>query len=469
MDRRIVEFTELLRSHGVRVSMAEHLDAFRALAVLGLASPETVRDALRATLVKRESDFAAFDDLFDSHFLGASRLARGSTEQMLAEMQLSGGQLDDLVRLLDETLDRLGIRLSELARALLAGDAGRLSWRLTEAIGPVGPGESTRPFDEDRRIHAAAQRVGADSVEAELDTVLRALHDAGLEEDLAAVLRELVQRRRRELRELLRRAVRLAVDARDPAARERRQLSELREKSFYYLTEEEIRRMQNAVTRLAQRLKDAVTVRRRRARRGKLDVKATVRSNLQCGGVPFRLRFSRRPIEKPQVVVLCDVSDSVRNVARFMLQFVYCLQDLYARVRSFVFVSEIGEATRLFADCSIGEAIDQTLKGSVVNVFAHSDFGRAFSDFHGRHLDVLDKRTTVLVLGDARSNYNAPREWALEEMRRRAKRIIWLNPESRLTWGLGDSEMDRYLPHCDVAEECRNLKQLCRVIDILVE
>lgn len=466
MDRNVVEFTDLLRSHGIRVSLAEHLDAFRALEVVGLGDPEGVRDALRATMVKRESDAAAFEDLFDLHFYGAGRLARQGTEDLMREMQLSGADLEDLLAALAEALAALGVELSDTARALLAGDAGRLHLRLAEAL---GAGEIARPFDEERHIHAAAQKLGVASVEAELDALLRALERADLEPGLAGALRELLQRRRREIGELVRRTVRLAVDAHDPDARARRQLSELREKSFYYLSEEEIRRMQNAVTRLAQRLKDAVTVRRRRARRGKLDVKATMRSNLQCGGVPFRLRFSRRPVEKPQVVVLCDVSDSVRNVARFMLQFVYSLQDLYSKVRSFVFVSETAEATRLFADCTIGEAIDRALKGAVVNVFAHSDFGRAFSDFYRRHLDALNRKTTVIVLGDARSNYNAPQEWVLEEMRRRAKRVIWLNPENRLTWGLGDSEMDRYLPHCDVAEECRNLRQLCNAIDIIVQ
>jgi uncharacterized protein with von Willebrand factor type A (vWA) domain len=158
----------------------------------------------------------------------------------------------------------------------------------------------------------------------------------------------------------------------------------------------------------------------------------------------------------------------VRNVSRFMLQFVYSVQDLYARVRSFIFVADLGEVTRLFEDNEIHSAIDLSLRGHIINIYAHSDFGRAFRSFHREYLASINKRTTVIVLGDARNNYNLPHEWVLREVRQRAKQVIWLNPESRLTWGFGDSEMDRYAPYCDLVEECRNLNQLYRVIDKLV-
>jgi uncharacterized protein with von Willebrand factor type A (vWA) domain len=151
-----------------------------------------------------------------------------------------------------------------------------------------------------------------------------------------------------------------------------------------------------------------------------------------------------------------------------MLQFMYSLQDLYSKVRSFVFVSELGEITHLFEENDIHQAIDLALRGNVINVYAHSDFGRAFRTFHREHLGTLNRHTTVLILGDARNNYNAAHEWALKDIQRKAKQVVWLNPESRMTWGFGDSEMDRYGPYCTFLEECRNLNQLYRVIDRLV-
>jgi uncharacterized protein with von Willebrand factor type A (vWA) domain len=167
-------------------------------------------------------------------------------------------------------------------------------------------------------------------------------------------------------------------------------------------------------------------------------------------------------------MVLCDVSDSVRNVSRFMLQFVYALQDLYSKVRSFIFVADIGEVTQLFAEYDANQALEEALHGNLINVYAHSDFGRAFRGFHRDHLAAVNKRTTVIILGDARNNYNLPHEWVLRDVQQRAKQVIWLNPENRMTWGFGDSEMDRYAPFCSIVEECRNLNQLYRVIDRLV-
>jgi len=265
-----------------------------------------------------------------------------------------------------------------------------------------------------------------------------------------------IDRRLQELQEMIRRYVRGEMEKRDVTQRDALRMQALAEKSFYYLSEDEIRRMKEAVTKLAQRLKNVLAVKRRSARRGKFDVKDTLRTNLQYGGVPFKVQFDKRKRVKPQVVVLCDVSDSVRNVSRFMLQFVYSLQDLYSKVRSFIFVADIGEITKLFEENEIHQAIDQAIRGNVINVYAHSDFGRAFRLFHRDHLPAITRHTTVIILGDARNNYNLAHEWVLKEIKQRAKQLIWLNPENRMTWGFGDSEMDRYLPHCDIVEECRN-------------
>jgi uncharacterized protein with von Willebrand factor type A (vWA) domain len=167
------------------------------------------------------------------------------------------------------------------------------------------------------------------------------------------------------------------------------------------------------------------------------------------------------------VVILCDISDSVLNASRFMLQFVYSIQDLYSKVRSFVFVSDLGEVTQLFEEHDIHKAIEMALGGNVIDVYSHSNFGRAFELFYKEHFSTITTKTTVLIIGDGRNNYNRPNEWVLREIQQKAKQLIWLNPENRMTWGVGDSEMPRYTPYCDVAEECRNLGQLYNVIEAI--
>ncbi|MBI4515888.1 MAG: VWA domain-containing protein [Deltaproteobacteria bacterium] len=468
MEEKIIEFAALLRQNGLRVSMAEHMDTFHALQLVGVENRRIFKDTLRATMVKRSVDAPAFDELFELYFTGLGEIIKGSAEATQGALSLSSAQLQALMEQLSQMLQEMGIELSELARALLSNDTGQLEKMLREAARQAEVGQIERAFQEGRYAHSLAQQLGLGDLAQEIDGLRRQLAQAGLDPERAEQLQRFLERRLQDLSEIIKRAVRAELAKRDPTQRDSERMRSLAEKSFYYLSEDEIRRMKEAVTKLAQRLKNVVAIRRSRAKRGKFDLKDTLRKNLQYGGVPFKIQFDRRVRDKPQVVILCDVSDSVRNVSRFMLQFVYSLQDLYSRVRSFIFVSEIGEITHLFEEQEINEAIDQALTGNIINVFAHSDFGRAFRGFHRDYLGCVNNKTTVIILGDARNNYNLPHEWVLKDVRGRAKQVIWLNPENRMTWGFGDSEMDRYLPHCDLVEECRNLNQLYKVIDRLV-
>jgi len=466
MDGKVVEFTALLRRNGVRVSLAETMDAFRALDAIGLSDRDTVRAALRTTAVKRSVDVPTFDRLFDLYFSGLGEAIREVTAATQAALGLDEDDFERFLQQLEELLREQGIEMSPLAQALLRADAGRLEQMMRDAARQARLDQIEHGFQEGRFTHALAAALGLGELGAEMERLRRDL--AGAAPDVARKLDEYLARRLRDLQDLMKAMVRQELDRQDVQRQDRQGLQSLAEKSFFYLTEDEIKRMDEAVRKLAQRLRNVVAVRRRRAKRGRFDSSATLRRNLQYGGVPFRIVFDRKRKDKPQVMVLCDVSDSVRNVSRFMLQFVYALQDLYSKVRSFIFVAEIGEVTQLFTEYDANQALDEALHGNLINVYAHSDFGRAFRSFHRDHLAAVNKRTTVIVLGDARNNYNLPHEWVLKDVQQRAKQVIWLNPENRMTWGFGDSEMDRYAPYCGIVEECRNLNQLYRVIDRLV-
>jgi len=468
MDRKITAFTRLLRENGLRVSIAEELDAFRSLQCVGLAERDVTRAALRSAMVKRPADIPTYDELFDLFFSGLGAVIREATLATREALSLAEGDIDLVMEQIGELLRDADLDLSELALALLRDDRVTLQRMLEEAARRSHVAEIRQAFQEGRYSHQMAEHLGLGRVSAELEALESALTGRGIPRATAEMLARFLHRRRRDLADMLKRTVRLELQKHDASLRKSARVQALAEKSFYYLSEAEIQCMKEAVAKLARRLRNVVVIRRRRAKRGKFDIKRTLRQNLQFGGVPFRVRFDRRVRDKPKVVVLCDVSDSVRNVSRFMLQFVYSLQDLYSRVRSYIFVSEVGEITRLFEENEINRALDMALAGDIINVYTHSDFGRAFRIFRRDHLRAVDKRTTVIILGDGRNNYNAPHEWVLKTIRSRAKQLIWLNPESRLTWGFGDSEMDRYGLFCDVVEECRNLNQLYRVVDRLV-
>src|SRR2546428_11531189 len=236
------------------------------------------------------------------------------------------------------------------------------------------------------------------------------------------------------------------------------------DKPLFALTPDEIAQMKNVVARLARKIKDALAMRQRQEHKGRLDSRRTTRKSLQYGGVPMELFLKRRHREKPKLITICDVSDSVRNASRFMLQLLWSLQEGFSRVRSYVFVSEIAEVTQAFGTYPVQRALDWALKGAPVDYHCRSDFGYAFSQFVRNELDTLDRKTTILLLGDARNNYNDAQAWALRMIRERVKGIIWLNPEGQWGAGVGDSVMPPYAPSCDLVRECRTIAQICDVV-----
>lgn len=463
MEERIIEFTNVLRRNGVRVSLAENMDAFRALDCVGVADPLLFRHALRATLVKRGSDIQSFEELFDFFFLGIGQAIDALDRRIMAELGLSPKQFQELLEKIERLLKEMEGDLSELSRALLTANRGELERLLREAV----QREAESGFNDGLRFTPYMRvggRLGLDRAQSEIErfkALLQTLGETG--EELPTVVRYLDERIRdlnRLLREIIQQEQRKRGVERDYSTR-----GSLADKSFAFYTEDDIRRMNEAVARLAQRLKNRLSVRRKKSVRGRFNVKETLRKNLRYGGVPFDIRLDRRKKTKPQIMILCDISDSVLNASRFMLQFVYSVQDLYTKVRSFVFVSELGEVTQLFAENDINHAVERALKGEVIDVFSHSNFGRAFEIFYRNYFPAVNAKTTVLIIGDGRNNYNRPSDWVLREVQQKAKQLIWLNPESRMTWGVGDSEMPRYAPRCDVAEECRNINQLYKIVE----
>jgi hypothetical protein len=388
---------------------------------------------------------------------------------MMEELGFSPEQYQEMIEQIQQLLQRMEGELSDLTKALLTANRGELERLFREAARQEIETGSLEGFRFTPYMRLGA-RLELDQVQKEIEHfkgLLRMLGESGPNgEDLSNILRYLDERLR-DLNRLLREVIQQEQRKQGHEPRDSSARSSLADKSFAFYTEDDIRRMNDAVNQLAQRLKNRLSVRRKRAARGRFDVKETLRKNLQYGGVPFEIMLDRRKKTKPQVMVLCDISDSVLNASRFMLQFVYSIQDLYAKVRSFVFVSDIGEVTKLFEDNEINRAVEAALKGDVIDVFSHSNFGRAFEMFHKHYFAAVDSKTTVLIIGDGRNNYNRPNDWVLREIQRKAKQLIWLNPESRMTWGVGDSEMPRYAPHCHVAEECRSISQLYKIVDLI--
>ncbi|MBW1684094.1 MAG: VWA domain-containing protein [Deltaproteobacteria bacterium] len=472
MQKKILEFANILRKSGIRVSTAEALDAFGALEELSIEDRGIFKNALRSTMVKRGEEIPTYDQLFDlfwSGFYDNLREAFGESAEGLADM---GMDLEDLLRRIAEALGSLEGEfgdLSELARALLTADLSLMEQLIREAAEQAGVERIENFLQVGFFSRRMLEQMNFEGAVDQLREFAARLEAAGLSPEEAEALRDLIERLMQAARRSVRAFTERELQKQNHDYMEKFRRETLLEKSFYHLTEEEIRKMREVVERLAQRIKNILSIRRRRLKRGKLDLHQTLRRNMSHGGIPFEVIFKQRKKDRPKLVILCDVSSSVANVSRFMMQFVYSLQEAFTKIRSFVFVAELGEVTQLFQESDINQSIEKALDGGdTINVYTRSNFGYAFDYFWKNYLSAVDKKTTVLILGDARNNYNDPRAWCLRDIHIKAKNVVWLNPESPSAWGFGDSVMNRYLPFIDIAEECRNLRQLSSMIDRLV-
>ena len=245
-------------------------------------------------------------------------------------------------------------------------------------------------------------------------------------------------------------------------------LERLGEIHFASLTQKEVAGMREAIDELVRKLKDTISRRSTAKNRGVLDVKKTLRRVAGFQGIPVELFFRNRPPRKAKIVTLCDVSGSVWSAARFMLNMLYSLQGCFTQVRSFVFVAGLDEVTGIFKDLEINQAIDKVLKEANIEYNAATDYGLTFRQFKKDYMDILNKKTSLIIIGDGRSNYSNPEEHILDEMRERCRRVIWLNPETQYFWFTGDSEMRTYQACCNEVRPCQNLNQLLEFIQSLV-
>ena len=345
MQKKILEFTNILRKSGIRVSTAEAIDAFEALDELSIDQREIFRDALRTTMVKRGEEVSTFDELFDLFWSGFYDSLRDAFGEATGGLESLDMDLDELLRRIAEALQGMDGDpgdLSELAQALLTADLSQLEQMIREAARQAGVERIENFLQVGFFSRRTLEQMDLDGAGDQLRELAARLEAAGLSPQDAAALRNLIEKLMEAARRSVRAFTERELQQQNHEYMEKFRRETLLEKSFYHLTEDEIRRMREVVERLAQKIKNILSIRRRREKRGKLDLHQTLRRNMSHGGIPFELIFKQRKKDRPKLVILCDVSSSVANVSRFMLQFVYSLQDAFTKIRSYVF--EIGRA-----------------------------------------------------------------------------------------------------------------------------
>lgn len=448
---RLLSFTDALRRAGVPVAISDQTDGLRALAHVPMIDRDAFRAALSATMIKTRAHQGVFDQLFDLYF------GTGRGPEAIAAA-------DDEADLPDDP----DAFLRELTDALLRGDDDairRLARLAVAAFGRVETERSGSPYFEYRVYRVV-----------DLDELLARLMREISERDAIGSLEERLwqdefQARLDRFRGQVTGEVRRRLAEHRGADQVARSLTPPLPEDLDLLraTRDEVRELKRAVTPLARRLATRLAMKRKHARRGRLDVRRTVRASLSTGGVPFDTRFKHRARTRPELYLVCDISGSVSAFARFTLMLVHAFQAQFSKVRSFVFVDALDEVTDTLGREDFVAAIDRLSEtADVVRFDGHSDYGHSLEEFWQRCGQDLSRRASVLILGDARTNYRDPASWVLKEIKSRAKRVYWLNPEPKRHWGTGDSVADEYARYCDQMIEVRNLRQLQAFIERVI-
>ena len=493
-------FVAELRQAGLPVSVAEEADAAEAVGHLPLEDRQAIKFALGATLVKSANHWRAFDTAFEIYFSMRGPQFSVSEDDVLpgAELAPPGGEGADRApsasgSFAPVTPEQIA---AMLFRALHDGDQVLLGALARLAVARFAGMEAGRPVGGTYYLYRTLRNLDLDGVLARLVAEARALAGGGempdaarddqspgglvlrgrrpgqltaleerlLEDEYRARISELKKEIEAEIRRRLvadRGAEALARSVRKPLPEDI---------EFMHATRDELEAMRKAIQPLTRKLATRLARKRRHLRRGALDFRATMRHSLSYGGVPVEPKFKHPKQAKPEIWVIADVSGSVAAFARFTLHLVHAIASQFSKVRSFVFIDGIDEVTGIFDRSeTVAEAVHRVnLEADVVWVDGHSDYGHALSVFYERWGNEIGPKASILLLGDARNNYHASQAWVVRELRNRARRVYWLNPEPRSYWGSGDSILEQYAQYCDAAYECRSLRQLEAFVEHLV-
>jgi uncharacterized protein with von Willebrand factor type A (vWA) domain len=484
MDQRIVEFIAGLRAAGVRISIAESQDAFEAARNMGILNQQNFHDSLKATLVKEVHDQPVFEDLFTLYFGNdepplmnlmdglspeEKELLQQALRAMLEQMRQQGQESQSDRRQRRQPSSAQVDNLMQLLLAMLQGQ--NLSQeKLDQAGQQAGLDNATHPYErrwvEQRMMRQLGMRL-LDQLMQKLPELLQRL---GMGQQAVEQLMDDMEANRDALAEQIARHVGSTVARQrvEEEAERRDQVDDIMDYPFDRLTEQEAELLRQEIRRLVAQLRSRAALRRKRNKSGMLDPKKTIRANLRYGGVPLELKYKSRHL-KPKLVLICDLSTSMRNVVSFLLRMVYELQDQVSSTHSFGFVSDLGSISEDFAEHPPDRAIEVVLARPDLQPGHYStDLGNSLNTLSNRFASTIDHRTIVIFVGDGRNNYRNPRLDIMEQIKRRCKRVIWLNPEHPRQWGTDDSDMLAYLPFASAVHRVSNMGELATAVDKLL-
>ncbi len=459
MQKRMIEFVRALRAAGVRVSLAESQDAMFAVDHSGVRNQATFKSSMKATLVKNHRDQPIFDYFFPLFFKNNKPPLQNILEQLSPEqeqllqeaLQSMMGDLDALRDLLQRLLEGREFSDEELQQ-------------LGESSGLTQGDEMYMRNWFERRMNRQA---GLTQLERMLDDLLEELAQLGMSDEALAQLEEMLRENLQGLSDQISQYVGSSL-ADQMAEQEPRERPDLLDVPLQRLSSGDIEDVRDELRRLAARLRTRAALRQKRAKSGQFDPRKTIRKNMRYGGVPMDVQFRKRH-KKPSLILICDLSTSMRYAVEFLLTLVYELSDQVRRTHSFIFIHDLVDVSTTLAELPPREAVARIMAQNPPGYYS-TDLGHSLASFEREHMHLIDSRSTVIFFGDGRNNYNDPRLDIARDMQRKGRRLIWFCPEPRRQWGSGDSDMWEYSMYADRVFMVNNLRQLADAVDrILAE
>lgn len=458
MDERMIRFISALRAGGVRISLAESADAFQAVDTLGVQEREAFRLSLRATLVKDAASLPTFDELFPLFF--------DSADPQQPMFDVTQDMSPEEAQMLAQMLRQYSEQLRQMMEKLLRGD--QLSQQELDQLAQMTG--LNRAQDMQYRDWYAQRMMRAlrfKEVQEALREIMELLAKMGMSKQRLDQMQQLIQANQKALQEQVNRfAGQKIAENMSEAEPDNANVDDLMDRPFRALSDREMDVLRKEVRRLANRLRSRIALRQKRAKSGQLDAKATIRANLKHAGVPIEIKHRDHRL-KPKLVVICDISTSMRYCSELMLSLVYALQDLVTKTHAFAFIDHLEFISPDFAGKEPNAAIAAVLERMPPGYYS-TDLGYALQQFTRQYLDTVDQRTTFILVGDGRNNYNDPALDAFQQLARRSRRMIWINPEPPMLWGSGDSDMLQYAPLCNHVVMAATLGELTEAVDQLL-
>jgi uncharacterized protein len=453
MEERIVKFISALRASGVRISLAETTDAFHAVESLGVRKREEFRLSLRSTLVKEAKDISIFEELFPLFF---------ENPEAPPLMDLTKDLTPEEIEMLKEALQQFKEELRKMLEKLMNGE--QLSQEELDQLGKLTGLERADDLRyKEWMVRRMEQALKNQEIKQAVEELLAMMDELGMNKQRLEQMRQLLRNNQKALEEQLRQYAGQRIADNMSQQPPEDSLEGLLNQPFSSLSEKDMDRLRKEVRRLAAALKTKVALRQKRAKTGNLDAKATIRANLKHGNVPIDIK-RRNKMLKPKVVVICDISTSMRSISELMLNLLYAMQDQISKTYAFAFIDHLEFVSPDFERKEAKQAVTDVME-RMPSGYYNTDLGHCLETFVDDYLHTLDSRTIFILVGDGRNNYNDPRQDLLMDLSRRSRKIIWLNPESPALWGTGDSDMLKYATACNAIYQVGTLAELTAAVD----